>query len=782
MNRWLAKYFVIVVALTACFMSSCSTTKYVPDNSYLLDKVQIDGGNSDVSNSELTKHLRQRPNFKAFGLFRIYLAVYNMSGRDSTKRINRKLRDMGEAPVIYDPFATYRSERELQAFMKSKGYMNASVSSSVKYKKKKKAEVQYKIEPGVPYRIGKIACEVPNDKIMDSILHTRGGLPNTKLKSGMLFDVDELNEERERLAKFLRRRGYYNFNKDYLKYTADSTVGDKQIDVTLQVRPFSKVLSNGDREESSHNRYRVRHINVTEHDRTENPNEEVKRDTVQYSESMTLMSKGKPFLRPSIIDDELWIETDSLYNEFFVERSYSRLNGLGILRSSNIRFTDLQNEAHEVDCEIDLYPSKPQSFSADVEATVSDGDWGFALNLGYAHKNIFRGSELLSVKTRYAQEAYSEISEILHAYVLDLGGEVGITFPRFLFPFLKKSFKRRISASTGFNVSYNYQKRPQTYERKTFAGSMKYLWTWRRFYNYTLDLLDVNYVKIKTDPRFDSIYSADKYSVLRESYSDHFVVNAGFSFTYNNQALSTSPNKTYCRFALESAGALLNGICHLVSTKDANGQYKIGHVPFSQYVKGEADYAFNQKLDGRNRLVYHIGLGVAFPYGNASVVPFERRFFGGGANGVRGWSVRTLGPGRYSSDSYNDFVKQSGDVKLLLNMEYRTKLFWKAEAAAFVDAGNIWTIYDSPSQPKGQFNIKTFYKQIALAYGLGLRLDFSYFLVRLDCGVKCYNPAYLDMKNSNNDERYKELHRPWRFYGLNWRDDCALHFAVGYPF
>lgn len=768
MGRHISKWSLFIGVMVVLLFPSCSTTKYVPENSYLLDKVSFSGENSTVNNSDLSKHLRQRPNFKAFGLFRIYLGVYNLSGRDSTKRINRKLREIGEAPVIYDPFLTYRSEKELQAFMYSKGYMNAEVSSSVKFKKKK-AEINYLIDPKTPYRIRKVNCDVPSDRVLDSILHMRGGLQNTRLKGGMLFDVDDLDEERERLSRFLRRRGYYRFNKDYLTYTADSTVGNHQIDVTLHLKPYSRVLPNGERVETNHERFRVRHIFITEHNRSELPNEGVEWDTLHYSDNMSFLLKGKPFLRPSVVDDELRVETDSLYNEFLVERTYSRLNGLGILRSSNIRFTDLQNERHEVDCEIDLYPAKPQSFSLDVEGTNSDGDLGFALNLGYAHKNVFRGSEVLSVRGRYAQEAYSGLSDILHKYVLDLGGGVGITFPRFMFPFLKRDFKRRISASTEYNVRYNYQVRPNTYERKSIATSMKYLWTLRRFYRYTLDLIDLNYVDIETDRTFDSIYSADRYSVLRESYSDHFVMNSGFAFTYDNQAQASRSNKTYYHVSFESAGALLNGICHLVSTKDSSGQYTIGRIPFSQYVKAEADYAYNIKLDGRSRLVYHIGLGIACPYGNASVVPFERRFFGGGANGVRGWSVRTLGPGRYFSDRYDDFVKQSGDVKLLLNLEYRTKLIWKAEAAAFVDAGNIWTLKNSPSQPRGQFNFTKLYEQIALAYGLGIRLDFSYFLIRFDVGAKAFNPA--------RDGRER-----WRFKGFNWSDDCALHFAVGYPF
>ncbi|MBO7506777.1 MAG: BamA/TamA family outer membrane protein [Paludibacteraceae bacterium] len=768
MERHIHKLSLMIGMAVVLLLSSCSTTKYVPKDNYLLDKVSFEGTNGTVNNNDLTKHLRQKPNFKAFGLFRIYLGVYNLSGRDSTKRINRKLRNIGEAPVVYDPFMTYRSEKELQAFMKSKGYMNAEVSSSVKFKKKK-AEVTYNIVPNAPYRIRKVESEIPSDRVLDSILHMRGGLQSTKLKQGMLFDVDELDEERERLSRFLRRRGYYRFNKDFLTYTADSSVGNRQVDVTLHLKPFSRVLPNGEREETNHDRYRVRHIYVTEHSRSETPSEVVVWDTLRHSDNMTVLVKEKPFLRPSVVEDELRVETDTLYNEFLVERTYSRLNGLGILRSSNIRFTDLQNERHEVDCEIDLYPAKPQSFSLDVEGTNSDGDLGFALNLGYAHKNVFRGSEVLSVRGRYAQEAYSGLSDILQKYVLDLGGSVGITFPRFMFPFLRRDFKRRISASTEYNVRYNYQVRPNTYERKSIATSMKYLWTLRRFYKYTLDLIDLNYVDIETSKSFDSIYSANRYSVLRESYSDHFVMNSGFAISYDNQSQVTRSNKTYYRISFESAGALLNGICHLVSSKDSSGQYTIGRIPFSQYVKAEADYSYNIKLDGRSRLVYHVGLGIACPYGNASVVPFERRFFGGGANGVRGWSVRTLGPGRYTSDSYNDFVKQSGDVKLLLNLEYRTKLIWKAEAAAFVDAGNIWTLKNSPSQPKGQFNFKKLYEQIALAYGLGIRLDFSYFLIRFDVGVKAFNPA-------------REGRERWRFHGLNWSDDCALHFAVGYPF
>jgi outer membrane protein assembly factor BamA len=246
-------------------------------------------------------------------------------------------------------------------------------------------------------------------------------------------------------------------------------------------------------------------------------------------------------------------------------------------------------------------------------------------------------------------------------------------------------------------------------------------------------------------------------------------MSTGFSYSYDNH-LSNALNKKYYRFSIETAGNILQGVNSILGRKkNEEGQYEVGDIPYAQYVKGEFDFAYNYAFDQRNHLVGHINVGLAYPYGNASVVPFEKRFFGGGANGVRGWSVRTLGPGNYYSENLNDFVKQTGDVKLLMNLEYRAKLFWKIEAAVFVDAGNIWTIKDYESQPNGQFKFNRFFKQIALAYGAGIRFDFSYFLIRFDLGLKAYNPS-------------RQKGEQWRFNGLNWKDDCAFHFAIGHPF
>ena len=232
---------------------------------------------------------------------------------------------------------------------------------------------------------------------------------------------------------------------------------------------------------------------------------------------------------------------------------------------------------------------------------------------------------------------------------------------------------------------------------------------------------------------------------------------------------AVTENSYSLRFNVESAGNVLYALGKLTGMhQNAEGEYAILNIPFAQYIKADFDYAKNISFDTKNSLSYHVNLGIAFPYGNAKMVPFEKRYFSGGANSVRGWSVRDLGPGSFSGDG--NFLNQTGDIKFDASLEFRSKLFWKIQSAVFIDAGNIWTIRDYPSQPGGQFQFDKFYKQIAFAYGLGIRLDLDFFILRLDGGMKAINPAY-----SSGKHRYPVIHP-------NFSRDFAFHFAVGYPF
>jgi outer membrane protein assembly factor BamA len=254
-------------------------------------------------------------------------------------------------------------------------------------------------------------------------------------------------------------------------------------------------------------------------------------------------------------------------------------------------------------------------------------------------------------------------------------------------------------------------------------------------------------------------------SILRYNYENLFIMKLGFGYTYNN-------GRYAIKVSAESAGNLLNLASHMFHFhKNSEEQYTFLDIAYAQYLRGIFDYTRNFVFDYHNQLVFHFGFGIAYPYGNSTILPFEKRFFSGGANSVRGWSVRSLGPGKFiGRDGRIDFINQTGDMKLDLNLEYRASLFWKFGGALFIDAGNIWTLRDYEDQPGGQFKISEFWQQIAVSYGLGIRLNFDYFVVRFDMGMKAVNPAYEDEK-----DHFPILHP-------RLSRDFAFHFAVGLPF
>lgn len=423
-----------------------------------------------------------------------------------------------------------------------------------------------------------------------------------------------------------------------------------------------------------------------------------------------------------------------------------------------------------------LTRGKHQSVSFEVEGTNSAGDLGAAASVAFQHRNMFKGSETFMFKLRGAYEAVSGLQSSLNQDYIELGAEATINFPRFMFPFVSSDFKRRIRATTEFGLQYNYQMRPE-FTRIVASAGWSYKWgVQQQRSQHRIDLLDINYLYMPSiDQTFKEDYlEKDENYILKYNYEDRFIVRTGYSYIYNSagRALMNNSgigNSYTIRLNFESAGNLLYAVAKLGGMKkNASGEYTLLNIPFAQYLKGDFDFAKNLVIDNRNSLAFHFGAGIAIPYGNATMLPFEKRYFSGGANSVRGWSVRDLGPGSFPGD--NNFMNQSGDIKLDASIEYRTRLFWKFRGALFVDAGNIWTIRDYKDQPGGQFEFDKFYKQIAVAYGLGLRLDLDFFVLRFDGGMKAINPAYEKKK-----DRYPIIHP-------KFSRDFAFHFAVGYPF
>ncbi len=757
--RWL------ILLVISGLMVACNSTKYVPDGQYLLNTERIQVHSKDVNADMLSPFLRQAPNQRIFSIFRLQLAVYNLSGRDSTKWLSRWLRRAGEKPVIYDSLAMMDSQSELQSELQNEGFQHAKVQV-ITNAKNKKINVLYHIVLGDPYKISSFTIAPTLDSLLKTKDSSQAAFTHL-IKPGMNFNINDLDQERTDLASFLRDNGYYNVTKEAFHFTADTSFAQNKATVELGLRP--DLLANDTLLHKTFTRKIIGHVTFeTIPTLVELPSDENTTDSVSY-EGYGMLYNKKPFIRIKPLVSNTFIYPGTYYNEKAVKSTYASLNSLPPVKYVNIQFNEQTPDT--LDCDVQITPDKLQSFTNDVEGTNSGGNLGVAEDFSYQHRNLFRGAELFKFHARASYESLGNLSNIFAYYATELGSDISLKYPTFLFPFLSRDFKRGLNASTTFSLGYNYQVRPEFVRTLANAG-IKYTWSLNRNTTFSYDMLDLSYIYL---PRIDSTFRAtylSNSSPLRFSYENQMILRTGFSMQYMGQRANSSQSSyANWRWDVSEAGNLLDGALHLFHVEPAaDGAYRISNIRFAQYVKADYDYAYNQYLSKDNRVVYHFNFGLASPLGNADVLPFEERYYAGGANGVRGWSSYTLGPGAYPlSSGVIDFVNHTGDIKLQGNVEYRFKMFWKFDGALFYDAGNIWTIHNYSTQPDGTFYFSQFYKQIAMSYGFGLRFNLNYFVLRMDLGHQLYNPAF----------RGNEA---WIPLFTHFAQRSALFFAIGYPF
>ena len=761
------KYIYIVV--TALLLVGCSVSKFVPEGKYLLDEVHISSDNKEIKSSEMYSYVRQKPNSKWFSLVKLPMYIYCSSGKDSTKWINKILRKMGDAPRIYDARVAEETRMQILGAVQNKGYLGAQVYLEEKIKKNR-LDTYYRISSGKPYIISSIDYNVEDYVIRDLLMNDS---IHSGLKVGERFDVNQLEEERNKITQFLLNRGYYRFNKDYITFQADTVNGTYRIDLTMNIGLNNMPNSS---ETSLHRQYSIRNVNYLM-DVDYSPNNGVNLDTMSYG-GINILYDKKLFLRPGVIDSHNRIVPGKLYSNRDVMSTYSSLSRLGILKYSNIRFVEhLENDSAYLDAFVSLSKNKNKMLSFQVEGTNSAGDLGAAASVTYTHRNLFKGSETFTIKVRGAYEAVTGLEGYANNNYTEYGVESSLDFPEFMFPFLTSDFKKRVNAKSEVSMKYNWQIRPE-FERTLASAAWSYRWNSGRRANHRLDVLDINYIYMpyRSNTFIEYLNYMDEVNpLLRYSYEDLFIVRLGYTYTYNSAGVTTqqtAKKSSYSiRLNIEESGNLIYGFSKLIHKKPSDGEsFRMGNISFAQYVKTDFDFAKNIMIDDRNSLVFHIATGVAIPYGNSKSLPFEKLYFSGGANSVRGWSVRSLGPGRYHGNSGSlDYVNHTGDIKLDLNVEYRTHLFWKLNGAAFIDAGNVWTLKSRYSDDTGQFAFNRFYKEIAVSYGLGVRFDLDFLILRFDGGMKAINPM------ESGADRFPVI-KP------DFSRDFAFHFAVGYPF
>ena len=773
-------FFLRVILIPIFFASvicSCNPTKYVPREETLLDDNLINISKEGIKKSDVIPYIKQKPNKKIFGT-RFHLGLYNLSNINKQKWPHTWLRNIGEEPVIYDPYSVDQSVGQIKDYISSKGFFDSQVGDSAQTEKRK-TKVYYNVDLLSPYLIRNIYYNIADTTIQkifyfDSI--------NCLIVRGKPYDVDVLLAERSRFERFVRDMGFYNFSSDHIFFEIDSTIGDKEVNVYYGIKKYTALDESNDPIITDHPVYRVRDVYIypdyVPRDALEGGEEYLRSlDTINYRGYYFVTRKNKPEIRYDLIIQSLYLKPGATYNLTNTERSQSHLLTLKTYRLVNIIYNELLVPRDSLqaelllDCNIQLTLLSQQSFRIEVEGTNSAGYFGGALNLVYQHKNIFRGAELLNLRLRGAYEAIRRENLGINS-AQEFGVETSLRFPEFLLPFLKtEEFVKKYNPATTALLAYNYQNLP-SFTRTMANASFGYNWKSGVYNEHIINPLQLNVINLgRIDSAFLKNIETSVYQVA--SFRDVVILGGNYSYIFSNQQIKRSRDYWFLRFNAEASGNLLSLTSKISEKEKTDGAYRIFGQPFAQYIRTDIDIRYNVILNEVSSIVYRGFAGAGIPYGNSKAIPFEKQYFGGGANSIRAWQVRSLGPGSYALPGFDSvaFFNQTADIKLEMNAEYRFKLFWILEGALFVDAGNIWSYNYDETRPGAQFKFNNFYKDMAIGTGLGLRFDFTFVIGRLDVGMKLRDPKI------ESGSRWILAQRPY-----NFRDDFAMVVAIGYPF
>lgn len=785
---------IVAAAVLGFVCSACSVTRHIPEGSYFLQKVTIDDDKSiprkeRISAADLEKYIRQSPNNRFFGT-NFYVWLYESANPQKQNWWNNWKRKIGRAPVLLDMNQTEQSTRNLKIFMDSKGFFSSRAQFEVDTtSRRKRAYVTYRTHQGAPYRIDSISYDF-QDKFLEQIV-----LPDTTqtlIKTGDIFDITLLNAERERITTYLKQRGYYNFSVNNIEYLADTLRGDNTVDLSLVIKQYLAGYNDRGQAIMDNNMvYRIDRINIfPDYDpaaiRTDTTL--VSRLDTVYYHGLNIIYEKRPNLRPSILRQAVPLYPNYVYNSTQVNRSYTDLMSLGYFKSAKITFAEQPRSADTtnyvsyigagsdstqtsytregyLECNVFCTPTLKQSFKVELEGSTTSSFYGLTATVGYQNRNIFRGAEAFDVSFTAGYE-FMKAPDAQKKRATEFGVTTGLTFPRFLVPWRTTRYRSVNQPKTKVELSVNFQDRPY-YRRTLSSAGITYMWTNSKYSSFSLRPVDINVVDVSyLSPDF---LKDTQNQYLVNSYKTQFIAGLSFGYSYNNQRKNPGRNATVIRFNAETAGNLVDGIEHLFS-KPAAGKdyYTIFGIQYSQYFRTDMSISRKNMLGEKTALAWRLYGGVAMAYGNSTNIPFDRLFYAGGSNSMRGWAPRTLGPGSVPNP-HSEFPTQLGDMKLEANLEFRFPIWGIIHGATFFDVGNIWYLKSNPADysDAAVFYIKDFYKQLGFNTGLGIRLDIKFAVLRLDWGIQLHNP--------NNPAGEEWIH------DFKWKN-TALNFGVGYPF
>ncbi len=787
------KYLLIISALLFYFfvLPACKSTRFVPEGKYLLRKSKIYCDEKNISG--LSNYQKQKCNRKFFGFLYFNLATYNIF--HSEKKIVKKrgirrgfqrfrawtAKTVGEKPVIWDSLKMEKSAEQMRKYMNSIGFYSAKVKTKTKKRGKKKIFVNYYINAGKAHKISKVEY-LKNEKLsadMDSLIKVC--LSATLLTVNSRFEIDKIKKERSRISDYLKNNGFYNFSKEYVFFKVDTTAGNFSTDIKIGVK--EKV--NSQDSNTYHKKYRINSIYI--YPQFEPQKALLKKktyfaehDTIQFSDNSSIYINRyqKPFLyKAHTLINMLTIGIDSIYRPKSTDISYKRLSALSAYKMVNISFKEVKSvndSLGKLDCNIKLTPATRQSYSLELEGSNFSSNAGMATNVVYRNKNLFRGSENFEIKTRFVLERNMNISgkneDVFNS--LEYGINGSLTIPRFLLPFRLTNFEKKFAPHTSFGVSFNHEERPD-FKITTSKATFGYVWQSSLYSRHFFNIIDFSSIRVPRSSMSKEFKELVDTSYFKYSYEDLLISASNYRYLFNNQARKGYKDFFYFKYNLETAGNILSAFNIL---KDRNkkdklelkeAEYTLFKMQYAQYVKTDIDFRYYHIIGRRQKTVSRIFAGFALPYGNLNTVPFEKKFFGGGAYSLRGWKVKSLGVGTHATPLAK-VQSVAADIKLEFNFEYRAKVTKMFEIAMFTDIGNIWNTTKTAEDDKEVFRLNRFYKELAVGAGMGLRLDLSFFVFRVDWGFKVHNPVLPESK------RWLGKH-PDGF-------SSEVTFGIGYPF
>ncbi|HOE05644.1 MAG TPA: BamA/TamA family outer membrane protein [Bacteroidales bacterium] len=760
-----AAFFVLAVLL-----SSCSPVKHVPADKNLLADVKIKCDNKDIDYDDLESTLKQKPNRRTLSIFRFHLFAYNIAKAGKERKWKNKIANVvGEPPVIYDESLQKRTAQTMEYFLSYKGYYHAVVTDTVKIKRRR-AKTTFTITTGKPHLINNIRYDVIDDSVRQILL---ADSVNSLIKIGDPLDLDVIEAEQARIVKIMKNNGYFSFSINNIHFYADTTQQAYQAELTMAIR--QSFNSKDSITETNFRKYIIGDVFVF-------ADFDQKRYLLEKEEYMNSLTKeeieGYQFyfnhhlrIKPVVLIQTMFVKKGETYNLSFIEKTHRHLSNLKQFKLINIDLVPSPDDPFVLNTYIYLTPLVRQSYSAELEGTNSSGNLGAGAIITYTNRNLLRGAESFSVKTAVSLQTLTHVEGISQRFLntLEASGELRLDLPKLMIPFYRNDdFVKNKGPKTQFSISTSYSKRPD-YTRLISNATVGYYWKGGRNNYVTHFLNPIEFYQVRIwdfDPEF--MEDIQNY-FIRYSYENQFISVISYDMLFSNQNINKPGNFWYIWLNVETAGNLIEAAYELSNQTPVEGSYQLFGTEFAQFAKTDLDLRYYNVFNKKHSLVYRAYLGVGLPYGNSrsNGLPFIKKYFTGGANDIRAWQVRTLGPGSYTSTSA---FNQMADMKLMFNMEYRFDIASFLEGAVFLDAGNIWAIDKNDDREGALFKWNNFYKEIALGTGLGARFDFSFFIIRFDFGVPLYDPGY-------------PIGERWlgTFSSLEF-SDFTFNFGIGYPF